>query len=166
MPKTEQLNQLRDIHVPDPIGWWPPAPGWIILTVLVMIALGFITRRVIRHLLNQRSKRKALRVLQQYRQDYLKHHNSPLTCACLSELLKRVALIYYPRTQVASLQGQAWIDFLTRTARGLDFNTVRTLLIEVPYLPPHQHATLHPDAQPLIVLTQSWIQQRSGRCSN
>jgi len=32
---------LRDIHLPDPIGWWPPAPGWsIVLGLLVLASAG------------------------------------------------------------------------------------------------------------------------------
>ena len=30
MPTTTQLD-LRDIHLPEAIGWWPPAIGWWLL---------------------------------------------------------------------------------------------------------------------------------------
>ena len=29
---------LRDLHLPDAIGWWPPAPGWWVLFVLALAA--------------------------------------------------------------------------------------------------------------------------------
>jgi hypothetical protein len=35
------LTQLRDIQVPEPISWWPPAPGWWLLALVSIIALGY-----------------------------------------------------------------------------------------------------------------------------
>ena len=33
------LAQLRDIRLPDPVGWWPPAPGWWIFGGLIVAAV-------------------------------------------------------------------------------------------------------------------------------
>ncbi len=43
---NDPLAQLRDIHLPDPISWWPPAPGWWVLAVVVLALLFFMTRKV------------------------------------------------------------------------------------------------------------------------
>ena len=32
---------LRDLHLPEPVGWWPPAPGWWILLLLVTTLLAY-----------------------------------------------------------------------------------------------------------------------------
>ena len=162
MPSNKpDLAQLRDIHLPDAIGYWPLAPGFYILGVCVcavILGVGFL---LIRHIINGRSKRQALRVLQTYHQDHLKQPNSQLSAARISELLKRVALVYYPRERVASLQGDAWIDFLNQTAHNIDFTQVRTLLIECPFQPPQPC-----DLLPLFDRTKLWIKQRRGRCLN
>ena len=42
---------LRDIHLPEPIGWWPPALGWWILALLVILTIGlciWLIRRITR----------------------------------------------------------------------------------------------------------------------
>lgn len=36
MPKIEELP-LRDIHLPETIGWFPPAIGWWLLIIFVPI---------------------------------------------------------------------------------------------------------------------------------
>lgn len=156
-----ELAQLRDIHLPDAIGYWPLAPGFYILGVCVFVVLiggGYL---LIRHILNGRSKRAALRVLEAYQRDYLKQPNSQLGAARISELLKRVALVYYPRERVASLQGDTWVDFLTQTARNIDFKQVRALLVECPFQPSQPL-----DLQPLFNQAKLWIKQRRGRCLN
>jgi hypothetical protein len=37
-----QLAQLRDIHHPDPISWWPLAPGWWALAVLLLVCSALV----------------------------------------------------------------------------------------------------------------------------
>src|SRR5690348_813198 len=94
MDNQSALANLRDIHMPEPIGWWPPAYGWIVLGIFALLLLlgliGFLTHYVI----NNRAKRQALRILKTYRDAYSKQHNGQLTSARISELLKRVALVY------------------------------------------------------------------------
>ena len=36
---AEPLADLRDIHLPQPISWWPPAPGWWILLGLLLVSI-------------------------------------------------------------------------------------------------------------------------------
>ena len=41
---------LRDIHLPEPVGWWPPAIGWWLLPVcvlgLIVLLIWLIRRRM------------------------------------------------------------------------------------------------------------------------
>ena len=43
----EQLKDLRDIHLPDPVSIWPLAPGWWALMILVPV-LYFLIRFIVR----------------------------------------------------------------------------------------------------------------------
>jgi hypothetical protein len=36
--------QLRDIHGPDPVSWWPPAPGWWLLALGTILCLWLLWR--------------------------------------------------------------------------------------------------------------------------
>lgn len=159
MDNQSALANLRDIHLPASIGWWPPAYGWIILGVLALLLLLGLAGFLIHYVINNRAKRQALRLLETYRDVYLKQMNAQLTSARISELLKRVALVYYPREKIASLSGEAWIAFLNQTSKRLDFHSVSVLLLECPYKP-----SADQDLLPLFHLAQQWIKQRSGRC--
>ena len=159
MANVSPLSQLRDIHLPDAVSWWPPAVGWygllcvgIVFIVLAMRVAWRIHSRV-------KPKRQALKLLSQYRSHFVMHANVSLTCARVSELLKRVALTYFPRQQVAGLTGKAWIDFLSQTSKGCDFFAVTEELLELPY-----HTVDTPrDLEPLFKLASQWIKQRSTK---
>ncbi|MBS1202779.1 MAG: hypothetical protein H6R22_1288, partial [Chromatiaceae bacterium] len=34
----DPLAGLRDWHLPDPVSWWPPAPGWWLVAGLALAA--------------------------------------------------------------------------------------------------------------------------------
>jgi len=44
MNPTIDVSQLplRDIHLPGPVGWWPPAIGWWLVAALVLVAFGAV----------------------------------------------------------------------------------------------------------------------------
>jgi len=157
-----ELAQLRDIHLPAPISWWPLAPGWYGLTGLVLVIILTSLFFFHRHYLNGRAKRHALRLLENYRQQYPHLVNSQLTSARVSELLKRVALVYFPRGKVAGLQGDSWLSFLNNTSTGLDFNQTQAELLQLPYQPASSDINL----DLLFTLAKSWISQRRKPCLN
>jgi hypothetical protein len=160
-PNAQELAQLRDIHLPGAIGWWPLAPGWYVLATLSMVALITIIFFIHRYHSNSRARRQALRLLTVFQQQYQRDANGSLAAARVSELLKRVSLAYFPRASVASLQGESWLGFLNSTATGLDFNGVRTELLDMPY-----QSTRDCDLHQLFIIARAWIKQRRGPCLN
>lgn len=161
MAKTDPLAQLKDIHLPEAISWWPLAPGWYVLLVLIAFAGAFLTLCLYKRYRYALAKKYALILLTTYEKDYEQEQNSSLISARISELLRRVALVYYPRHQVASLHGKAWLDFLNQTGKGIDFNLVQEMLFEAPFKP---RGCMN--LKPLFHSAKLWIQQRSVPCSN
>jgi hypothetical protein len=159
--EAQELSRLHDIHLPAAISWWPLAPGYYILAILLLCALVAVAYYGARKKRHASARRMALSLLKQYQLDYQKNHDAGKTAACLSELLKRVALAYFPRTEVAALQGQAWITFLNETSKKLDFNSVQEALLDAPY-----QAHFTGDLQALFELARAWISQRRGSCLN
>ena len=161
MADVDALNQLKDIHLPITVGWWPLAPGWY---VLIAVTFGFVllfTHLIYKRHVHARAKKQALLLLQLYATQYEQDHNAQLASARISELLKRVALVYYPREQVASIYGQYWIDFLNKTGKRVEFNAVQSMLLDSPF-----KTNERVNLKPLIIQARLWIKQRKVPCSN
>ncbi|KTD57499.1 DUF4381 domain-containing protein [Legionella shakespearei] len=161
MAEAEPLAQLRDIHLPEQIGWWPLASGWYVLMALVLILVIALVYYFYKKYLNSLPKKKALELLKTYTQQYEKDRNTQLASARISELLRRVALVYYPRTQVASIHGDGWIDFLNQTGKNVDFTPVKSMLLDSPF-----KTSETVNLKPLITRAEQWIKQRGVPCLN
>ncbi|MBA2657432.1 MAG: DUF4381 domain-containing protein [Tatlockia sp.] len=161
MSEPQVLAALRDIHLPKAISWWPLAPGWYIVLALVLIVFTLLVYFIKRLYANGRAKRQALVLLEGFEQAYHRGENSQLTSMKVSELLRRVALVYFPREEVAGLKGKAWLEFLSKTAKGLDFQSLSDYLLLLPYQPAKKI-----ELAPLFLAAKQWIKQRGRPCSN
>ena len=148
----DPLAQLRDIHLPAPIGWWPLSSGWFILLVVLFVSLGLSAFCIRRRFLWRQPQKEGLRLLMVYEKEYKQGGNPRVLGARISELLRRVALAYFPREEIAGLQGDLWIDFLNKTGTGINFNEVRDCLVLLPY---QNQGSLELDA--LFFCAKSWI---------
>ena len=144
---------LRDIHLPDPVSWWPPAPGWWVLVLLCLILTGWLyhryrrsqARRILRH-----SMEHEWRTLQ----DRFDQHRDPqLLVQDLSVFLRRVAMSVTERNAVAGQTGSEWLLQLDELAgtRLFDSATGRQLLTA-----PYQPAT-EIDAGELLAISRQWL---------
>ncbi|MFE1598309.1 DUF4381 domain-containing protein [Methylobacterium sp. ID0610] len=119
-PDPASLENLRDLVLPAPVPWWPPAPGWWILAAgLAAAAVVAGSRAWWRYRANA-YRREAWRQL-----DGIERRIDAGLCAGaatdLAAVLKRTALAAFPRAEVASLTGPAWLGFLDRTGRTKAF---------------------------------------------
>lgn len=124
------LEQLRDIHEPAAIGWWPLAPGWWILAgVIATLLIGGVWL-----LLRWREKKRrnlyrteGRRLLQAVTLD------TPRAVEEINILLKRVAVVTFGRDTCAPLTGEAWIDFLESSVNFAMSRPARQVLLESLY---------------------------------
>lgn len=108
---------IRDLHLPQAIGWWPLAPGWWFLLALAVVGLGYLAYLGYRRWRFNAARRVALRELARVSGEYAEGADAVTLAVELSELLRRTMLAYAPRSEVASLTGQRWLEWLDR---GLD----------------------------------------------
>lgn len=150
------LDKLRDIHLPEGISGWPRTFAWAILVIIFFILLIRIGLMMYRYWQRGSAKREALSLLLSYQKDYEQDENSAKAAALISQLLRRVALVYFGREKVAGLKNDDWIDFLTKTSRTLSFNDVREQLLVLPY----QGQGEPTDLNLLFAYAKTWINQR------
>lgn len=104
------LQNLNDIVAPGPVPWWPPAPGWYVVLLVLAVLLLWGAFRFVRGWRRDRYRREALRELKKVRVA------GAGAAGLLPVLLKRTALSAWPRAEVAALSGNEWHAFLDRTA--------------------------------------------------
>ncbi|BCN92279.1 membrane protein [Thiomicrorhabdus immobilis] len=133
------LEQLKDIQLPDPIGWWPLAfSWWILLFSIVAIIAGAIWYYL------------DLRRRNIYRRSALKQIDAILLKADsgdthkiseINAILKRVAVTAYGRSSTAALYDQAWLDFLSATASYIPQPENLLEILKLAYQPEHADST-------------------------
>lgn len=136
------LNQLQPLILPEPVGFWPPAPGWWLLLILLP-ALGYGLWRA-RTLLPKKASSETVEPLDPLRQAALvelaqmpKPYDGAPAGAWLQQingLLKRLCRNHYPYSQSHTLNGRKWLAFLDNRcpAAGL---TRWMILVEGAYKP-------------------------------
>ena len=128
---------LRDLHLPEPVGWWPLAPGWWFVIGLLLVGLAVLAAFLHRRWHFHAPRRHALRELARYEAAYLEHRNPVLLGKQLSALLRRAMLAYAPRAEVAGLTGEAWLQWLDRGMPVPYFHTEGgKSLLNLPYRDP------------------------------
>jgi hypothetical protein len=137
------LDQLQPLIDPPPVPWWPPAPGWWLLAVLLPLA-GWGLWRLLRRWRGRRHQARAEAPLEPLRQAALAelaqlrkpYDGAPAGpwLQQLNALLKRLCRERYPDSHSHVLSSRAWLAFLDNRcpAAGL---TRWMVLVEGAYKP-------------------------------
>jgi hypothetical protein len=132
---------LRDIHLPGPIGWWPPAPGWWLLAALVLVGLALYAV----HYYRGRHKRAALRAMTRVRAA-LEQGAEPVACLqYVSTVLRRFAMTSIgaaraggAEADVPGLIGERWLKYLDGRWNKTEFSAgLGRQLLAAPYARPN-----------------------------
>ena len=128
---------LRDLHLPDPVGWWPLAPGWWLLLATLAILLVWLALVARSRYRRGRARRHALRTLRHYERRYAEDGDAVKLATDVSALLRRAMLAYSPRVDVAGLTGPAWLERLdSGLEKPLFAEGAGRALIDLPYRRP------------------------------
>jgi len=155
MNPADPLAQLKDIHLPPSPGPWPPAPGWWILLPLLLIATGLLLRHWRKRRRARLQRERLAAALDACWSRYQAHGDKGRLAGECNAWLRRAAMTRFPEQGVASLAGDAWLEFLDRHGGGGGFTTEPgCVLRDAAYRPA-------PDIDPrgLYQLTRHWVLQ-------
>ncbi|QYJ81127.1 DUF4381 domain-containing protein [Shewanella aegiceratis] len=142
------LANLQDIITPPPVGVWPLAYGYYLLALLVLMLIAALFIYIKRRGKLLAAKREALTLLSKVTSE------APQLPLAVNSLLKRSAMSYLPREQVASLQGDAWYAWLRAQVPSMD--PMLPSLLEKRF----QADKLSPsEATQLLDGAKAWLQQ-------
>ena len=51
---------IRDLHLPEPVGWWPLAPGWWLLITIAVLGIGWLLLRALRRYRRGQARRQEI----------------------------------------------------------------------------------------------------------
>ncbi len=152
------LDQMKDIHLPPEVSFWPIAYGWWLLLVAVVLTIFFTARWIITNRQINKARRQALTELSQLTADEDWPHQ-------LNALLKRTALSYFDNAQVASLHTHQWVEFLCQQVhedKRSEFQQTFSQLQQSLYA----KSTNHQAFEQCKASVQEWIKSISVKRSN
>lgn len=119
----DPLAALRPLHLPEPVGWWPPAPGWWLLGLLLMLGLCAAGWWIARTRRRNRYRREALLELRRLHEGWTESGDSHQFASAAGSLLRRAALVRFARAEVAPLCQEQWLAFLDTSGQTHDFSS-------------------------------------------
>lgn len=148
--KLTLAQSIRDIHMPEDVPFWPPAPGWWLVALVAVgcaLAAAVYWRRV------KAVRREALGQLNALQKRHREDDDTAGLAMGLSTLLRRVALARDSRRQVAGLCGEDWLAYLNGRGHTSEFTDgPGRVLGALPY-----SGSGEADAPALLSLVRHWI---------
>ncbi|WP_295007192.1 DUF4381 family protein [uncultured Dechloromonas sp.] len=152
-----RLAALADIVEPAAIGWWPPAPGWLLVALLALLLAVRGMQQFRRHWQRNRYRRLALRRLRP-----LESAGAALPAQqLLSEalLVLRDCALAMPAAASRPADRAAWSAFLQARLPARYPFLPEALLHDAAYWPPARVA--REDALAVLRFVRSWVEHHA-----
>ena len=118
-PEVQQMlaEQLRDVHLPEAISWWPLAWGWwvilIILFLTILASLFFFYHKRAKN----RYRGLAITSLQTAYDNWTKNQDNQAYLHQANDVLKRCVLHTSRTATLATQTGKAWVEQLNKQGK-------------------------------------------------
>jgi hypothetical protein len=151
---------LRDIHLPDPISWWPPATGWVVLAIVIVVGAA-IAVCLYRRRINTWAERAALHELDAILAALRTDDDGHACAQALSRLTRRVALLY-GGPEVCAAVGDVWLDAIRKLSSSVPLTaSITQVLLIAPYSRSHAANITTADYRAAADHLRTWIHNAS-----
>ena len=151
---ADLLSQLRDIHGAPESPWWPPAPGWWILGLLLAVALFLLIGHLRQRYHAHKRKLQLIKFIERVESGVDPEAEPQEFLSRLNRIFKIVALRAFPESHCALMQGREWTDFIQIKLGDQDSANELSALAVGPY-----QAQPSFDAGSLSGLAKQWIRR-------
>lgn len=148
------MAQLRDIHSAPPVSWWPPAPGWWVVALLLLAVLVWFGRQLLARYRVRQRRRQMLGWIDHLNITVDPQKDPHAYLSTLNRVFKVVALRAFPEKQCAVMAGIEWTDFLQQNLNTNQPGEALSVLASGPYNPVPQF-----DSAVISELARAWIKQ-------
>ncbi|PWQ94141.1 DUF4381 domain-containing protein [Leucothrix arctica] len=151
------LDQLKDIHLPSEVNWWPLSVGWCLAGLIVLALVISLVILFKRYLNKKQLLKTGLEPIDQLvadqslsAQDWLNE---------LSILLRRIAINVNGRSDIAGLVGNDWLAYLDDSGNTREFSEgPGQVLAKQPYQPAVEY-----DREAIATLSRAWVKEQYKR---
>lgn len=150
------LDQMHEIINPPAVSFWPLAPGWVALALLLLTYVIHVGLKYWSSYQKNLYRREALDVLSS-----LGEENASQEINTLLGLMKRVGLQHFGRQKVASLSQNAWWDFVEKHSKAKAGTQIRELSQKILYAP-NTEATAE-EVKAFSKVAKVWIHTHQGK---
>lgn len=152
---SDRMWGLKELPLPEPVSLLPATPGWLAVAGILLAIAAWCGVRIWRRWQRGLYRREALRQLERIGAE-------AAALAELPELLRGTALLAFPREEVASLRGRAWVDWLN--ANGGRFEPSDSEWLDrLPYVADAAAALAPEVAARLVMASRHWVRRHDAR---
>jgi hypothetical protein len=122
---------LGNIREPEPVAFTFDTIGWQVLFLVLFLVILFIIYKVHQKYQHNKYRRDAIQSIEEIATTF---GNNPVNGIIETLfILKKTALQTFSREEVASLNGEKWLDFLDQKAKHTNFKAYKNLVAHVVY---------------------------------
>jgi len=148
------LDHLHDIIVPEAVGYFPLAPGWVVLVLLALALLFHFAIQIYAKYKKSLYRREGLKELESFTEQ-----SQEETVELLS-LAKRVAIAAYGRETIAKLSADSWWDFMEKHSKVKVSSQLRKNIAKILY--DKSYESNHQDYNAIKTFVTLWIKTHKG----
>lgn len=158
------LQRFHDIVEPGAVNWMPQTAGWYVLLFLMVVTGVLIALKIHRRRRANFYRREALRELAAIEEMAGDPAQRAKAVSMIPVLLKRTALAFAPRGQVASISGQEWLFLLDHSYKGQGFTEGPGKIL--PELSYQETDLSQEELSGLVELARVWIKKHQSVLEN